>query len=138
MRGGMAFADRLGGGRSWCPLRPLLIPANRMVKPKTREYGDRSPLGAKMRSSAFHTREKYCHSGAWPSPTTTASAWPGVHDGDHGPFRRSPENSLFAGKQAAGSGGPCAFGDRNGLVWLSHAREVLPQRGMAFAHHHGV
>jgi hypothetical protein len=31
----MAFADRLGWGTIMFPLRPLLVAANRMVKPKT-------------------------------------------------------------------------------------------------------
>jgi hypothetical protein len=41
--------------------------------------------------------------GASPSPAITASAWLGVHDGDHGPSRRSLERPVCRGK-AAGSG----------------------------------
>jgi hypothetical protein len=36
-------------------------------------------------------------------PSRRRLAW-GVHDGDHGPFRRSPENGWFAGEKSAGSG----------------------------------
>jgi hypothetical protein len=33
--------------------------------------------------------------------------------------------------------GSVSFGGSNGLVCLGWLREVLPQRGIAFAHHHG-
>src|SRR5215208_3498506 len=50
--------------------------------------------------------------GAWPSPTTTTSACLGVHDGDHGRFRRSSENCRFAGEKAAGSGVRALWGQQ--------------------------
>src|SRR6266516_733552 len=37
--------------------------------------------------------------GAWPLPTITASACVGVHGGEHGPFRRSPETAVLQGKR---------------------------------------
>jgi hypothetical protein len=63
-------------------------------------------------------REVLAQRGHAPSPTTTASACLGVHDGDHGPFRRPPENGLCAGEKPAGFGS-VSFGGSDGLVCLS-------------------
>jgi hypothetical protein len=38
----------------------------------------------------FRRREKYCHNGGMAFAHDHAPACLGVHDGDHGPFRRSP------------------------------------------------
>ena len=50
-------------------------------------------------------------------PPITASACLGVHDGDHGSFRRSPENGRFAAGKPQGPGS-VLFGGRDGLVCL--------------------
>jgi hypothetical protein len=87
-------------------------------------------LGAYIRACVFHCGHKYCHNGAWPFAHEHGSDWLGVHFGDHGPFRRSPKNSWFAGENCAGPGS-VPFGDRHGLVCLlpSQREQVLPQRG---------
>ena len=63
------------------------------------------------------------------------TGWLGVQEGDRGPFPRFLENWLFAGKKLAASG--VRVGSSRGLVWLEQSRQVLPQRGMTFAHHSG-
>ena len=42
----------------------------------------------------------------------------GVHDGDHGPFRRSPENERFCRGKSRKPVGSVPFGGSNGLVCL--------------------
>jgi hypothetical protein len=70
-----------------------------------------------MDSSAISRRDKYCHNGGMAFAPGSASACLGVHDGDHGPFRRSPENSPFAGEKPQGLGS-VPFGGSDGLVCL--------------------
>ena len=67
--------------------------------------------------SAFPRREKYCHNGAWPSPHHHGGGLPGVHDGDHGPSRRTLETAVLQGKSRRVRGS-VPFGGRNGLVCL--------------------
>jgi hypothetical protein len=91
-----------------------------------------------MDSSASSRREKYCHNGGMASPTTTASACLGVHDGDHGPFRRSPENGLLAGGKVTGVWGPCLWGS-NGLVcFFAPLPFELPRRRGHHDRRHGA
>jgi hypothetical protein len=68
------------------------------------------PLGAAMVSFCFAHPRKYCHNGGMAFAHHHGVGLPGVHDGDHGPFQRSPENMWFAGEKFAGSGGPCPLG----------------------------
>jgi hypothetical protein len=81
--GGAALADRLGWGTMMVPPPPLLVAANRMVKPKTRGCANRGPLGAKMRSSAcLQTRQVLPQRGhGLRPPSRRRLAW--------GPRRRS-------------------------------------------------
>jgi hypothetical protein len=54
----------------------------------------------------------------------------GVRDRHLGPHRGSPRSCQFAGKKAAGSGGPCPLGAAmDSSAFFSHAKEGLPQRG---------
>src|SRR5215211_7779159 len=122
--GGMAFAHHHGGRLAWGvhdgDHGPFRGPRKRLIcRGKAAGSGDPCPLGAVMDSSAFFSRESStATTGAWPSPTITTSACLGVHDDDHGPVRRSPENARLQGK-AAGSRGPCPFGGSDGLVCLA-------------------
>jgi hypothetical protein len=62
---------------------------------------------------------------------------PGVHGGDHGPFRRSPENGWFTGKKPQGPGS-VPFGGSNGLVCLLHDQsKYCHNGGMSFPHQLG-
>jgi hypothetical protein len=90
---GMAFADRLRWGRESHPLRTLLIAANRMVKLNMGGAGMALLWGRRWARLPYFPskREKYCHNGAWSSLPITASTCLGVHDGDRGQFRRTPE-----------------------------------------------
>jgi hypothetical protein len=58
----------------------------------SRGSGGPCPLGAAMDSPAFLPayREKYCHNGGLAFAHHHGVGLPGVHDGDHGPFRRPP------------------------------------------------
>jgi hypothetical protein len=68
-------------------------------------------LGAAMDSSAFFSSgEKYCHNGGMAFAHHHGVGLPGVHDGDHGPFRRSPENGCFAGETTRRVRGPFRLG----------------------------
>src|SRR5215216_7689700 len=64
--------------------------------------------------------------GAWGSPTVTASACLGVHDAGHGPFRRSPKNSRFAGENGRVPGVRALWGQQWTRLPLlfSHARST--------------
>jgi hypothetical protein len=100
-----------------------------VMQGKARGVRDPRPLGAGMDFSAFFPAgTSTATTGAWPSPTITPSACLGVHGGDHGPFRRSPETGCFAGEKPEGPGST-PFGVRNGHVFLFTAPKVLPQRG---------
>jgi hypothetical protein len=87
-----------------------------------------------MDSSAISRRDKYCHNGGMAFAPGSASACLGVHDGDHGPFRRSPENSPFAGEKPQGLGS-VPFGGSDGLVclFLHGGRKYCHNGGRAFA-----
>jgi hypothetical protein len=100
-----------------------------------------APSGALARSASdptspttaiFSRRKKYCHNGGMAFAHHHGVGLPGVHDGDHGPFRRSLETGLLQGKTRRGPGS-ALFGGSNGLVCLSsffsQPQEVLPQRG---------
>ena len=70
------------------------------------------PFGAAMDSSAFYSRRaKYCHSGAWPSPTTgreeprRRGAGQRVRDRHHGP-RRGPKKLSICREKALGVRSP--------------------------------
>jgi Bacterial capsule synthesis protein PGA_cap len=77
--------------------------------------------------------DKYCRNGGMAFAHHHGVGLPGVHDGDHGPFRRSLENATFAGGKAAGSGVCALWGQqwtrlpkRRGL----RGREVEAETGL--------
>jgi hypothetical protein len=81
---------------------------------------------------------KYCHNGGIAFAHHHGVGLPGVHDADHGPFRRSPENSRFAGEKLQ-SPGSVPFGGSNRLVCLFFCRreKYWHNGGMSFAHEQG-
>jgi hypothetical protein len=115
----MAFAHRHGVGLAWGvhygdhgPFR--WSPENgRFAAGKAAGSGGSVLFGGSdgLDGLIFHRRSKYCHNGgmAFAHRHGVGLAW-GVHDGDHGPFRWSPENGRFAAGKAAGCGGPCSLG----------------------------
>jgi hypothetical protein len=62
------------------PLKPPVC------REKAAGVSDSRPLGAAMDSPSFHGRHKYCHNGAWPSPTITAPARLGSKMAGHRPL----------------------------------------------------
>jgi hypothetical protein len=109
------------GPSPWSPERAVMQGKSRAVR-------DPCPLGAAMDSSAsVHAREVLPQRGAF--ALHHGVGLPGVHHRDHGPFRRSPENSGFAGGKATGSGGSVPFGGSNGLVCLLETREKYCHNG---------
>jgi hypothetical protein len=59
--------------------------------------------------------DKYCRNGGMAFAHHHGVGLPGVHDGDHGPFRRSLENATLQGEKPQGPGS-VPFGGSNGLV----------------------
>jgi hypothetical protein len=68
--------------------------------------------GRHRRERLFSTGRKYCHNGGRAFRHHHGVGLHGVHDGDHGPVRLSPENALFAGKKLAGSGVRALWGQQ--------------------------
>jgi hypothetical protein len=75
------------------------------------------------------------------APSSAAQTWPppatGVHDRHRCPHRGTLRSCRFAGKMGYGGGGRRLWVRRCARVPFLKPREVLPQRGMAFAHHPG-
>jgi hypothetical protein len=95
-------------------------------------------LGAAMDSSAFFSSgEKYCHNGGMAFAHHHGVGLPGVHDGDHGPFRRSLENARLQLRTSTGFSGVWrGLADRclqgfPGTVWRRDAART-PRYGLEY------
>jgi hypothetical protein len=87
-------------------------------------------------TSPCHSK-KYCHNGAWPSPTHHGVGLPGVQEGDDGPFPLSLEHAVMQGK-ARGVRDPRPLGPGWTSLPFPGGHKYCHNGGMAFAHHHGV
>ena len=78
--------------------------------------GNRALWGPQWTRLAKHG--KYCHNGGMAFAHQHRSGWLGVQEGDHGPFRRSPERVFCRGNSPQGPGS-VPFGGSDGVVCLA-------------------